>query len=55
VKIAPFDAELNSPPNPSGFRNNPSSIANLDSKYLENPRGKPVFGHKWYFLFDDPY
>jgi hypothetical protein len=43
VKIAPFDAELNFAPNPGGFRNNPSSIANSDSEYLENLREKPVF------------
>jgi hypothetical protein len=43
VKIAPFDVELNSASNSSGFRNNRSSIANLDSKYLENSQGKPVF------------
>jgi len=34
---------LNFASNPSGFRNNPSSIANLNSKYLENPQGEPVF------------
>jgi hypothetical protein len=43
VKIGPFDAELNSAHNRSGFRNNPSIIANLNSKYLENSQGKPVF------------
>jgi len=43
VKIAPFDAELNSVPNPSGFRNNPSDIANPERKYFENPLEKHVF------------
>ena len=28
-KIVPFDADFNSAPNPSGFRNNPNRIANL--------------------------
>jgi len=35
VKIAPIDVELNSAHNPSGFRNNPNSIANPDRRYLE--------------------
>jgi hypothetical protein len=43
VKITSFDAELNSAHNPDGVRSNPSSIENLDSKYLGNSQGKPVF------------
>jgi len=35
--------KLNFASNPSGFRNNASSIANLDSKYLDNPQREPVF------------
>ncbi len=42
-KHVTIDSEFNSAPNPSGFRNNPSSIANLDSEYLENAQGKTVF------------
>ena len=44
--MVPFDAELNSAPNPSDFRNNPSSIANPDREYLEKALGKLVFGVK---------
>jgi hypothetical protein len=44
VKIAPFDAELNAAHNPNGVRNNPSSIANPDRKYLETlPRKTCIF------------
>jgi hypothetical protein len=43
-KLAPFDAELNSTPNPSGFRDNPSNIANPATKYLKKPFGQAVFG-----------
>jgi hypothetical protein len=32
LKPLGLDAELNSAPNPSGFRNNPSRIANPDKK-----------------------
>ncbi len=32
MKIEPLDAEFNSAPNPSRFRNNPSRIANPDKK-----------------------
>jgi hypothetical protein len=41
--MVPFDAELNSTPNPSAFRNNPSSIANPDREYLKKALGKLVF------------
>jgi hypothetical protein len=43
LKPLGLGAELNSAPNPSGSRNNPSNKANPDRKYHENPLGKPVF------------
>jgi hypothetical protein len=41
--MVPFDAELNSTPNPSAFRNNPSCIANPDREYLVKPLETLVF------------
>jgi hypothetical protein len=41
--MAPFDAELNFVPNPSGFRSNPSNIANPDRKYFGNHPEKSLF------------
>jgi hypothetical protein len=41
--MVPSDAELNSAPNPSGFRNNPSCIANPDTEYLVKPLETLVF------------
>ncbi len=43
-KLVSSDAELNSAPNPSGFRDNPTSIANPDRQYFEMYLTKPVFG-----------
>ncbi len=43
-KLVASDAELNSAPNPSGVRDNPTSIANPDRQYLEKCLKKTVFG-----------
>ncbi len=43
-KLVSSDVELNSAPDPSGFRDNPTSIANPDRQYLEKYLRKAVFG-----------
>jgi hypothetical protein len=43
LKPLGLGAELNFAPNPSGFNGNPTTIANSNSKYLENPLWKSVF------------
>jgi len=43
LKPPGLGAELNFAANPSGFSGNPTTIANLDSKYLENSLWKSVF------------
>jgi len=43
LEITSLDAELNSAPKPSVFRNNPRNIRNPDRKYFENLPEKPVF------------
>jgi hypothetical protein len=43
LKPLGLGAELNFSPNPGGFSNNPTTIVNSDSKYLENPLRKSVF------------
>jgi hypothetical protein len=43
-KLVSSDVELNSAPNPSGFRDNPTNIANPERQYLEKYLKKAVFG-----------
>jgi hypothetical protein len=43
LKPLRLGAELNFAPIPSGFNSNPTTIANSDSKYLENSLWKSVF------------
>ncbi len=43
LKSLGLGAELNFAPNASGLSSNPTTIANSDSKYLENSLWKSVF------------
>ncbi len=43
LKPLGLGTELNFAPNPSGFSGNPTTIANSDSKYLENSLWTTVF------------
>ncbi len=52
-KLVSSDVELNSAPNPSGFRDNPTSIANPDRQYLEKYLKKQYSAVKWLFLVDN--
>ncbi len=48
------DVELNSAPNPSGFRDNPPNIANPERQYLEKYLKKAVFGPQAPFCARQP-
>jgi hypothetical protein len=49
------DVELNSAPNPSGFRDNPPNIANPERQYLEKYLKKQYLAVKWLFLLGNPH
>ncbi len=53
-KLVSSDVELNSAPKPSGFRDNPTNIANPDGYYLEKYLKKQYSAVKWLFLVGDP-